>query len=147
MWWKLPYHAIWCWKFYDTNAASSVLFKNILYLLWNKIINIKFFFLDTLWLSLKINPTLWRFGDNPLKIDWDIDENVQFCSKHRVVTPCCDCLKKINPTLWRFGDNLLRIDWDIDENVQCCSKHRVVTPCCNCLEKLTLLCESLETIR
>ena len=59
-----------------------------------KIIN-TIFFLDTLWLSRKINPTLWRFGDNPLRIDWDIDENVQFCLKYRVATPCCDCLEKL----------------------------------------------------
>ena len=24
------------------------------------------------WLSIKINPTLWRFGDNPFRIDWDV---------------------------------------------------------------------------
>ena len=45
--------------------------------------------------SRKINPTLWRFEGNPLRIDRDIDENVQFCSKHTVVTPCCDRLKKL----------------------------------------------------
>ena len=57
-----------------------------------KEINIEF--MDTLWLSQKINPTLWRFEGNPLRIGWDIDENVQFCSKHRVVTTCCDRLEK-----------------------------------------------------
>ena len=36
--------------------------------------------------SQKINPTLWRFEGNPLRIDWNTDENVQFCLKHRVVT-------------------------------------------------------------
>ena len=44
---------------------------------------------------LKINPILWRFEGNPLRIDWGIDENVQFCLKHRAVTPCCDRLKKL----------------------------------------------------
>ena len=29
-------------------------------------------------LSRKTNPTSWRFQGNPLRIDWDIDENVQF---------------------------------------------------------------------
>ena len=43
----------------------------------------------------KLTPTLWRFGDNPLRIDWDIDENVQFCLKYRVATPCCDRLEKL----------------------------------------------------
>ena len=38
---------------------------------------------------------MWRFGDNPLRIDWDIDENVQFYSKHRVVTPCSERLEKL----------------------------------------------------
>ena len=31
----------------------------------------------------------------PLRIDRDIDENVQFCLKQRVVTPCCDHLEKL----------------------------------------------------
>ena len=78
----------------DTDAASSVLFKNILYLLWKK--KLTQFFLDTLWLSLKINTTLWRFGHNPLRIDWDIDEKVQFCSIHRVVGPCWDRLETLS---------------------------------------------------
>ena len=47
------------------------------------------------WLSWKINPTLWRFQANPLRIDWDIDENVQFYLKHGVVTPHFDRLKKL----------------------------------------------------
>ena len=34
-------------------------------------------------------------GDNALRIDWDIDENVQFCLKYRVATPCCNRLKKL----------------------------------------------------
>ena len=51
--------------------------------------------MDTFWFSQKIDPTLWRFEGNPLRIDWDIDENVQFYSKHRVVTLCCDCLEKL----------------------------------------------------
>ena len=46
-------------------------------------------------ISEKLNPTLWRFGANPLRIDWDIDENVQFYSKHGVVTPHCDRLEKL----------------------------------------------------
>ena len=58
-----------------------------------KEINIEF--MDTLWLSQKIKPTLWRFEGNPLRIDWDIDENVLFCSKHRVVTPCCNRVEKL----------------------------------------------------
>ena len=45
--------------------------------------------------SRKTNPTLWRFQGNPLRIDWDIDENVQFYSKHGVVTPHCDRLEKL----------------------------------------------------
>ena len=44
---------------------------------------------------LKINSTLWRFRANPLRIHWDIDENVQFYSKHGVVTPHCDHLEKL----------------------------------------------------
>ena len=28
--------------------------------------------------SRKVNPTLWRFRANPPRIDWDIDQNVQF---------------------------------------------------------------------
>ena len=51
--------------------------------------------MDTLWLSQKINPILWRFEGNPLRINSDIDENVQFCSQHRVVTPCCDRVQKL----------------------------------------------------
>ena len=43
----------------------------------------------------KINPTLWRFWANPLRIDWDIDENVQFYLKHGVVTPHCNHLEKL----------------------------------------------------
>ena len=43
-----------------------------------------------------INLTLWRFGDNLLRIDLNIDENVQFSSQHRVVNTCCDRLKKLN---------------------------------------------------
>ena len=58
-----------------------------------KEINIEF--MDTLWLSQKINPTLWRFKGNLLRIDWDIDENIQFCSQHRVVTPCGDHVEKL----------------------------------------------------
>ena len=34
-----------------------------------KEINIEF--MDTLWLSQKINPTLWRFEGNLLRIDWE----------------------------------------------------------------------------
>ena len=45
--------------------------------------------------SRKTNPTLWRFQGNPLRIDWDIDENVQFYSKHGVVTPHFDRLEKL----------------------------------------------------
>ena len=43
----------------------------------------------------KINPTSWRFEGNPLKIDGNIAQNVQFYLKHRVVTPCCDRLKNL----------------------------------------------------
>ena len=35
------------------------------------------------------------FRANLLRIDWDIDENVQFYSKHGVVTPHCDRLEKL----------------------------------------------------
>ena len=49
----------------------------------------------SLQLSQKINSTLWRFWANPLRIDWDIDENVQFYLKHGVVTPHCNGLKKL----------------------------------------------------
>ena len=49
----------------------------------------------SLWSSRKINPTLWRFRVNLLRIDWDIDENVQFYSKHGVVTPHCNRLQKL----------------------------------------------------
>ena len=35
------------------------------------------------------------FQTNPLRIDWDIDENVQFYSKHGVVTPHCNRIEKL----------------------------------------------------
>ena len=78
--------------------------------------------------SRNINPTLWRFRANPLRIDWDIDENVQFYSKHGVVTPHCDRLEILTLLCEGFRANPLRTDWDIDENVQFYSKHGVVTP-------------------
>ena len=43
----------------------------------------------------KNNPTLWSFEPIQLRTDWDIDENVQFYSKHGVVTPHCDRLEKL----------------------------------------------------
>ena len=94
--------------------------------------------------SRKTNPTLWRFQGNPLRIDWDIDENVQFYSKHGVVTPHFNRLEKLTLLCEGFKAIRLRIDWDIDENVQFYSKHGVVTPHFNRLEKLTLLCEGFK---
>ena len=41
------------------------------------------------------NGILGPHKGNPLRIDRDIDENVQFCLKHSVVTPCCNRLKKL----------------------------------------------------
>ena len=65
----------------------------------------------------KINPTLWRFRANPLRTDWDIDENVQF-TRNMGLLPLIAIVSKNYPTLWRFRANPLRTDWDIDENVQ-----------------------------
>ena len=43
----------------------------------------------------------------------DIDENVQYWSKYKVVTPWFHCLKTLIPISWRFDTNLFRIEPDI----------------------------------
>ena len=93
---------------------------------------------------LKINPTLWRSGNNLLKIDWDIDENVQLCSKHRVVTPSCWLSWKINPTLWRFERQSIK-NWDIDMMCSFAWNRGLLSLIVIDLKK-ALLCEDLETI-
>ena len=58
-------------------------------------------------LSLVSTVSLCESWDNLLRIDQDIDENVQFWLKH---TPCYPLFwsdKKINPTLSRFQGSLL----------------------------------------
>ena len=45
----------------------------------------------------------WRLQESPLRIDQDVDQNVEFYLKHRVATPCFEPLTKVSP-LWRLQE-------------------------------------------
>ena len=74
---------------------------------------------------------------------YDIDENVQFWLKHRIVVPCINCLKKLIPLCKAFcKGNSLRIDQDIDITVQFCLKHNNIA----LVQSSQILYESFEAI-